>query len=358
MICPRWFPALPSGALLLIACAAPPEDPHRKAAADAIYAALSPKIATMLESAKALQDAAPTPSGRGWDRMLDADSLRAVTTAWLMARHAYEPIEGVVAVLMPALDVSLDDRYDGFLTSLHGKGDPNPFDDQGVVGMHAIERILYADVTPKRVSAYEATLAGHTTATVPSTEAEAADFRANLCGKLIRDAELLVRTWSPRKIDAADAFRGLVVFLGEQREKVEEAAFSADESRYSQRTLADLRANTAGVAVIYEAYRPWLQGIVNTIDPARSGESVDANILDGLNSLSAMYEGLAGDAIPEAPVTWNPAAPSDADLASPYGMLRSAVDAALDPVRSDSVMNAMTRAAELLDISLVTSAPR
>src|SRR5262249_57929691 len=128
-----------------------------------------------------------------------------------------------IAPLFPDLDSSLDARYDDFLTQLGPAGDPNLFDDQGVTGLHAIERILYADTTPAHVVDGEKALSGYVAAAPPANAQEADAFKNKLCAKLIADAELLESQWSPQKIDIGGAFQGLVSLMNEQREKVTKA---------------------------------------------------------------------------------------------------------------------------------------
>src|SRR5262249_50106938 len=108
-------------------------------------------IAALAQAARDLQAAAPTPTGRGWDKTQDAAALTAMRDAWRRTRIAYEHFEGATAPIFPDLDASLDARYDDFLSMLGDKGDPDPFDDHGVIGMHAIERILWADSIPTAV---------------------------------------------------------------------------------------------------------------------------------------------------------------------------------------------------------------
>src|SRR5262249_43213481 len=107
----------------------------------AMQAALATDIKSLLQAATDLAAAAPTPQGRGWDKR-DAEAVVAMKTAWVNARAAYEHVEGALAPIFPDIDVSIDERYDGFISGPATQGDQNLFDDQGVTGMHAIERIL------------------------------------------------------------------------------------------------------------------------------------------------------------------------------------------------------------------------
>ncbi|HEU4536680.1 MAG TPA: imelysin family protein, partial [Polyangiaceae bacterium] len=98
---------------------------------------------TLLKTASvALCAAAPTTAA-GWN---EATAVAAMKAAWIETRAPYERIEGVIAPLFPDTDAAIDERYDGFMEELGAAGDQNLFDDQGVTGMHAIERILYKDV--------------------------------------------------------------------------------------------------------------------------------------------------------------------------------------------------------------------
>ena len=51
----------------------------------------------------------------------------------------------------------------------------------GVTGMHAVERILYCDVTPARVVAFERRCPATWPRRFPATAQEASDFKTKLC---------------------------------------------------------------------------------------------------------------------------------------------------------------------------------
>jgi hypothetical protein len=131
------------------------------------------------------------------------------------------------------------------------------------------------------------------------------------------------------------------------------AATGAEESRYSQRTMADLRDNLDGTTVIYELFSDWLK-----TKPAAggmpSGTDVDTSITTGLGNLKTLYGTVMGDAIPKPPVTWSAKAPSAADLATPFGMLYEQVHAAVDPKMAGSLVVEMNQGATLLDIPVFT----
>jgi len=317
--------------------------------ARAMQQSLQARLTTLWMSAQAIQAAAPAPAGRGWDKDMDAAALTSMKTAWVTARGAYEHVEGATAPVYPDLDISMDERYDGFLAAIGAGGDQDLFDDQGVTGMHAIERILYADVTPASVVTFEKTLPGYVPAAWPATEAQAAEFKNKLCARLVTDAKALLDGWTPAKIDVSGAFQGLIGLVNEQQEKVNKAATGEEESRYSQHTMLDLRDNLDGTTVIYELFQPWLDSkpASGTI-PA--GSTVDASITSGLGDLGTIYGTVQGDAIPQPPATWSAETPSTADLATPFGMLYEKIHDAVDPSKRDSIVSHMNDGAQLLGI--------
>jgi iron uptake system component EfeO len=235
------------------------------------------------------------------------------------------------------------------MEELGDAGDADLFDDKGVTGMHAIERILYADVTPPGVIELEKTLLGYVPAAWPKTEAEAASFKTKLAAQLVTDTKELLDSWTPQKIDISGAFQGLIGLVNEQQEKVNLASTSKEESRYSQRTMADLRANLAGTTAIYGVFREWLKK-----KPAAgsmpSGADVDASITAGLTSLGTLYGTIQGDAIPAPPATWSAETPSTNDLATPFGTLYVSVRDAVDMTKADSLVSHMNEGAKLLGI--------
>ncbi|NOU33063.1 MAG: EfeM/EfeO family lipoprotein [Polyangiaceae bacterium] len=315
-------------------------------------------IDVMIAAATELQNAAPTPAGRGWDAVQDKAAIDALRAAWAKVRAPYERIEGAVAPLFPDLDVSMDQRYDGFLEEeiADGKGDANLFDDQGVTGMHAIERILWSNVIPASVVDSEKTLEKngvnlYVEASFPKTEADAKSFKEKLCAKLVTDTKTLKEQWAVAgKLDIGYAFRGLQGLMGEQAEKVKNAAASREESRYSQRTMADLRENLAGTMAVYGVFRPYILSRTST-DPEKDGKTIDGKIQAGFDKLKAAYAAVQGDAIPAPPATWKAEdglKQSDADLKTPFGQLFVTISNAVDEEAPGSVGDEMGHAADAL----------
>ncbi len=100
-------------------------------------------------------DAAPAPDADGWNARDDAAAVQRMRSAWGRMRDAYEHIEAGVVVLFPETDVAIDGRFETFAES--GR-DRDPFDGVGVTGMHAIERVLWADEVAPEVLAFERSL--------------------------------------------------------------------------------------------------------------------------------------------------------------------------------------------------------
>ena len=286
-------------------------------------------------AAVALQAAAPSPQGRGWSATEDETAIANMTAAWLRARAAYERTEGALAPLFPNIDAAIDARYEDFLE--RGE-DSDLFDDQGVTGMHAIERILFAPDIPASVIKLEATLPGYKAAAWPATDEEAVEFKTKLCARLVTDTATLQKEWTPQSMDLDGAFGGLISLMNEQREKVNKAASEEEESRYAQRTMADIRDNLAGTTKIYGLFQPWLLS-------KDGGDAIDADVQAAFDSLRDAYGKVEGDAIPKPPEDWSAEHPSEKDLATPFGELYLAVQASVDPNIEGSAVDGMNRAA-------------
>lgn len=318
--------------LLLLACTKSPAELE----SDAILAVKDEtdvQLHALADAAVALREAAPDAAG--WSAADTADA----EAAWRDARTAYERVEGAIAVLFPDLDASTDERYDGFLAD---GPDDYLFDAEGVRGVHAIERILWAGRHPDYVVAFESGLPYYVPAAFPADEAEIGDFRDSLCAQLVTDTATLRDQFAPVALDSAAAFRGVIGSLAEQREKVDLAASGEDESRYAQHTLGDMRANLAGGRATFDAFTPWLEAL--------DGGALIDEVNAGFDRVDAAYDALSGDAVPAVPSTWNPDAPSDSDLATDYGQLWSLLQLEADPDSPGSLVERMGAAAELLGI--------
>lgn len=293
----------------------------------------------LVAAAEALQAAAPDADADGWNPTDDAEAVDAMREAWGDARDAYERVEGAIAVLFPNLDVSTDERYDGFIEEVT---DDDPFDAEGVTGMHAIERILWADSHPQRVIDFEAELPGYAPAAFPSNEAEAAAFTDELCQRLVDDVTRMRDDFEPLALDPATAFRGVIGSMEEQLEKVTLAATAEDESRYAQRTLDDMRANLEGGRESYAAFQAWVR--------EAAGEDTDAEILAGFELVADAYAEYSGSAIPEVPAGFDPDDPSEEHLATTYGQLWQLLSEQADPASAASLVGNMLEAADSMGI--------
>ena len=303
---------------------------------------LTKNVRDLQAATRDLQAAAPTPSGRGWSASEDAVALQTMKDAWGRARRSYELVEGALAPLFPDSDLATDARYDDFLTTLGAAGDSAPFDGQGVMGMHAIERILWADSVPKEAVDFESSLPGYRPATFPATESEARDFKQKLAAKLVNDAQKLEQQLSPLELDIAFAFRGLIDLTNEQREKVDRSATGREESRYAQTTLRDLRANRDGCLSAYEIFRPWLV--------ARGHSELDQQVLAAFERLKVSYDAVPGAAIPHPPAGWSSLEPRPAQLSTPFGKLFQVVSQETDDQAPGSLSASLMNVADALSL--------
>lgn len=309
---------------------------------------LASKVQEINQAARDMRDAAPSPVDRGWDATLDLDSVNTMKTAWVQMRSAWESSEGVLGALFGDLDEALDQRYEEFLAALSA-GDADLFDGQGVTGMHAIERILYAHDTPSDVVAQEFVLDGYVPAAWPATPEQAQELKAGLLTELVDDTQRLVTGLTPGAIDVSKIFRGLIGLMNEQKDKVNLVGSHIDESRYSQRTLPDLRDNLAGTRAIYAFFVPWLNSKAH-------GMIRDGEVQAALNRLDRTYM-RAGDKIPEPPPGWSSVAPTPADQGTPFGQLFVSVVQEVDPTYTGSAVDTMNRVAGMLGLPLFTGEP-
>jgi iron uptake system component EfeO len=300
------------------------------------------EVQKLVNAAKAIQKAAPAPDADGWNGKDDAKAVEAMRAAWNDARDAYEHVEGSIAILFGGLDVSTDERYDAFIED---EPDENLFDGEGVTGMHAIERILWAGDHPANVVAFEKALDGYKEAAFPSSEEEADQFKNELVQLLVDDTNDMLTQFKPKALDAPTAFWGVIGSMNEQLEKVTLAATAEDESRYAQRTLDDMRANLEGGRAVYAAFRDWV------IED--SGKSKDETIQAGFEKIGKAYAEIKGAAIPMVPEDFDTEEPSEADLATPYGKLYKLLTEETDVEADDSLIRVMRDAADDMELDEV-----
>lgn len=327
-------PLLIAAAVIVTTTGCAPADPTLAVKQD-----IDSGLVALADAAVALQNAAPAADADGWNTTSDTAAVLAMQGEWKKARVAYEGIEGAIAVLFPDLDAATDERYDGFI---EGGPDDNLFDGTGVTGVHGIERILWADEIPTHVVDFESALPNFSAAAFPTTTTQAEDFKAGLVGRLVTDTARMRDDFGPLALDTSAAFRGVIGSLEEQLEKVALASTGEDESRYAQHTLADMRANLAG------GEQTWAHFEAAVVEAG--GQAVTDAVHAGFERVSVAYAAIDGDGIPAVPATWNAAAPSADDLATPYGLLFTLLSTEADPENADSLVSAMNEAADLLGI--------
>jgi len=290
-------------------------------------------------AAHSLQAASPS---RAWDPVKDAGAIVEMQDQWKRMRTAYEHVEGAIVALFPGVDVEMDGRYEQGMALMGIAGDQDLFDDVGVTGMHAVERILYAPRIRPEVVTFERRLAGYKPAAYPATDDEAISFKSVLVQLLIEDAASLKKRWQPTAVDIGAAYVGLVGLMDEQKEKVSLAATGEEESRYANITLFDLRCNLEGTKVVYDLFREWIHS-------KSSGANSDSVLRDKFSQLETLY-GTTAEALPAAPLDWNPKRPTDDNLATPYGTLWKHVHESVDAGNHGSVVDEMNRIAGLLGL--------
>jgi iron uptake system component EfeO len=335
---------------LLVACAAlaglagcldKTDADFRAEVAASMHTAMTQNLADMVRAARELQTAAPI---RGWNVVTDAPAINKMRDAWKRVRIAWEQVEGAIAPMFNDLNITMDSRYEDFLLAPGTHGDPYLFDANGVIGMHAVERILFAPVTRLEVVTFETALPGYRQAAYPATDNEAIAFKTQLVQRLIDDASLLASSWKPEDVDIAAAYQGMVDLMNEQQDKVRLAAKGAEESRYSNITLADLRNNVTGTHQAYDLFREWIHS-------KSSATSSDQQVQDQFSSLKNAYAVTPGESLPAAPPGWNPGNPT---LDSDFGKLWQQVHNSVDPDSRGSVVFEMNRIADLLGLTAVT----
>src|SRR4029079_8648600 len=188
----------------LTACMDKSDSDYRADVTASIHDSIVADLDAMIVAGLNLQASAPT---RAWSASKDADAIRDMQEAWKRMRRSWEHVEGAINALFPTIDDELDGRYEAMLGDT---GDQNLFDATGVIGMHAIERILYSQTIKPEVIAFEGALDGYKEAAFPATDDEAISFKTVLVQRLIKNATDLRKEWQPNVIDIGSAYLGLV----------------------------------------------------------------------------------------------------------------------------------------------------
>ncbi len=234
---------------------------------------------------------------------------------WRDARLHYERIEGAIAVLFPETDRDVDDRFE-HVAELRAETDP--FDAEGFIGMHAIERVLWgpeiwARGEPAAVIAFERALV-HPADPIALDDTTRDRFEAGLCARLVRDLRRMEDTLGPVALDPETAWRGVTGSIEEQAEKVRLGTTGQSESRYAGHTLADMRGNLDGGVAVLEAF-------ASEIEALPDGRERLSRLREGLARLREAYDASPGDDLPPVPDGFTPDRPSDAHRETPYGRL-------------------------------------
>jgi iron uptake system component EfeO len=323
--------------MALAACVQKSDAEFRREVAASMHSSITQDLANIVQAARDLQTAAPT---RAWSAQTDAAAIMRMQEAWMRMRMAWEHVEGAVAPMFAGLNQTMDARYEDYLADIGRRGDQYLFDDEGVIGMHAIERILFATNIRSEVVRFESQLSGYVPASYPSTDNEAIAFKTQLVQRLIDDANELASSWRPEDVDIEAAYHGLIDLMSEQQEKVSLAATGEEESRYSNVTLFDLRNNLTGTNQVYGLFREWIR--------AKSAESSDDNIQTKFTSLKRAYSSPDSDSLPQAPDGWSSENPTPDALRTPFGSLWLQIHEVVDPNRPESVVSEMNRISALL----------
>lgn len=290
---------------------------------------------------RALRDAAPGPDQDGWNAKDDAAALTAMRAAWLKARAAYTAVEVPASTLFPDLHHSVDTDYDDLIAE---GADTSSFDDHGVIGLQAVERILWSNAISANVAEHESRLQNNFVARFPENANEAKQLGVNLLGKLMADAEALRDGWRSSDIDVGTAYSTTTLSLQEQLGQLEEAGKGEGKARYSSFSLANLRGGLAATQAMYAVFRPWIL--------AKSGGAhTDEEVGNAFSRLKAAYDKAPGNDLPRPPSNWLQADPSDAMLATAFGLLFAAARDEADFAVDGTLCFEMVEGAGLLGVT-------
>ncbi len=344
-------------ALLLLPACANDDDlvladaAHDAASSAAVHRLLVSRAADLHAAALALRAAAPAPGPDGWSRASDPAAVQAMRAAWKQARVALDGLEGANDLFFPDAAAALDLRYEQALAL---GPDPDLFDGEGFVGLHAIERILWSDSIPPSVTAFEQTLPGYTAATFPTSPFAAAEFQTDLCDTLVSDSASLQTRVAALTLDSPSAYQTAVHLVKDQLTKLQEAGAGRDESRYAGFTLADMRANLGAAQATQGAFHAWLvskqAGVTADGGAGPTGSMIDAAIASGFAQLHVAYRLTSSDRL-SPPAGWSSVDPADTTLSSTFGQIFLAVRGAVDESSGDSLLSQMGQAIQVLGIS-------
>jgi iron uptake system component EfeO len=334
------------GLLLLAACntdgnqAVLADEARDEQAVAAAKALIQSRFDAFAAATTALRAAAPAPDHDGWNAAADAGAVAAMRAAWLQARAAYTSVEVPASTLFPSIHARVDTDYDDLLAA--GR-DSVPFDGHGVIGLQAVERILWSDVIPPSTVEHDQALEGYEAPAFPADQAGATALESELLAQLEADAEALRDGWRAMTIDASTAYSTTTIALQEQFGQLEEAGKGEGKSRYAGRSLANLRDDLAATEAMYAVFRPWIL--------AKSGGAhTDGEVAGAFARLHVVYDTSTGDDLPLPPAGWREADPGSEMLATPFGQLFTAARDEADPSVDGTLCFEMIEAAGLLGV--------
>ncbi|MFO0760153.1 MAG: imelysin family protein [Byssovorax sp.] len=310
-----------------------------QAAADG-KAYLVDRVEALHDHLEALCKAAPAPAADGWVSPRDTPAIQAMRASWHEARRAHQALEGVLLLHFPDLAASLDGSYEDALAA---GPDPELVDDRGFTGLHAIERILWADRMPAGVAKEEAALPGALPAAFPSTEEQAIDFRDELCAGAVHDAEELEAAIEGLPLGSPEIQAIARELVEIQADRVIEAGEGHPSSPYAGRSLLDLTDGLAAARAMHEVFLPWLA-------TKAEGPHVAAEAADAFDRLAMRYMAAGVDALPAPPSGWSDTAYNDEQLQSPFGLIFMAVMNETNLGIDGSVAHSVEEAGALLGV--------
>jgi hypothetical protein len=133
----------------------------------------------------------------------------------------------------------------------------------------------------------------------------------------------------------------------EQDEKLENAERGLEESRYSQQTLADLRANFDGMQSHYAGFSVLLRTKTN-------GSAIDDAVKAGMARFKTQYDKLSdiyGNKLPPVPPTWDEKNVSETDKATDFGQLYELMEDELKTDNASSLTSTLNQASDALGIA-------
>ncbi len=309
-------------------------------AAKATKALLVERAEALHDSVVALCAAAPAPAEGGWVHPRDDAAIKAMIAAWHNARKAGAGLEGALALLPPGRAADIQGAYE---TALEAGPDPDPFDDRGFIGLHAMERVIWAERVPAPVLAYEASLDGYAAPAFPADAEQAEHFRDKLCARAAADTGAAEAEIEAMSLDPQAAYAIVDHLADGQLVKLEAAGAHRGSARYAGYALTDLRDGLATAAAVHAVFRPWLA-------TKASGPQAFEEVTKAIARLEKQYTAVGTDALPPVPEGWSNSSFSEESLSTPFGRLFAVVHNETDSSLDGSLTHGWHACAGLLGI--------